>query len=215
MVKKRRSRTERQREIAEISLKILGLYGNQNFKTSLLAKELGLSEAALFKHFKSKEEIIDAAIDYFNSILENSFPPEDLEPLERLRRFVIKRIQILQNHPEFREIAFNNQLFQIATPAGQKKLRAIFKKSIDFVRNSLKEASVKGEIHPHIPVEIMLWTVIGVIQGASKPNYVKLAYPPESTSTSDYKPPNSPDKIWKYLRELLKCCKTQNKEGKK
>jgi AcrR family transcriptional regulator len=57
-----KSGEERRREIVEATLAILAEEGMHAWTTSALAGRVGVSEATLFKHFDSKDEILSAAL---------------------------------------------------------------------------------------------------------------------------------------------------------
>ena len=56
--------TPRQTEIIEAAGKILTSSGVSGLTIKNLAKEMGFSESAIYRHFKSKEEIIVAMLNY-------------------------------------------------------------------------------------------------------------------------------------------------------
>jgi AcrR family transcriptional regulator len=57
-----KSGEERRREIIAATLGILAEEGMHAWTTSALAERVGVSEAAIFKHFKDKDEILTAAL---------------------------------------------------------------------------------------------------------------------------------------------------------
>lgn len=60
----------RQFEIIESAGKLLSTGGISNLTTKNLAKEMHFSEAALYRHFKSKDEIIIAMLKYLASSMD-------------------------------------------------------------------------------------------------------------------------------------------------
>jgi AcrR family transcriptional regulator len=50
--------TDRQIEIMEAATNRISKYGIQNLTIKTLAEDIGLSEPALYRHFKSKNEIL-------------------------------------------------------------------------------------------------------------------------------------------------------------
>lgn len=57
--------TDRQIEIMELASQIIDQKGIQELTTKNLAAEIELSEAALYRHFKSKNEIMLGLLEYF------------------------------------------------------------------------------------------------------------------------------------------------------
>lgn len=59
----RRTRAERQREIAEVTLRLVAKYGVHGTTISRISAAVGLSRAALYRHFRNREAVLKAAVD--------------------------------------------------------------------------------------------------------------------------------------------------------
>lgn len=70
----------RRREIADAALSVFGESGLASLTTAAIAKKVGVTDAALFRHFDSKHEVIAAAIDRAGEILFEGFPPTCADP---------------------------------------------------------------------------------------------------------------------------------------
>ncbi len=92
----RRPTAERQQQIAEAALRIISGKGVHRLTTQELAREVGISDGSLFRHFKDKAEIIRAAIGFLERTLFEGFPPQADDPLERLRLFFVRRLELVQ-----------------------------------------------------------------------------------------------------------------------
>lgn len=163
----RRDSEQRKREIAAAALRLAGTKGFHKLTTSMLAKEVGLSDGAIFRHFANKKEIIDATILRFEELLMEDFPPTDAHPLQRLRALFFQRVRVLCAYPELRAIAFNSQLSLIASEEGAKHVQSIVQQTKLFIRQCLLDAQQERMIGDDIPVEIFLSAFIGVIRGAA------------------------------------------------
>jgi len=58
---KRKTSAERQVEIIQAVLKIIGEQGFSSLKTNSIAAEVGISSGAIFRHFSSLENIFQAS----------------------------------------------------------------------------------------------------------------------------------------------------------
>lgn len=63
----------RQAEIIEAATRVLLKSNYQNMKTANIAKEAGISEAALYKYFKSKKQIFVEILKRFNLRIKDTF----------------------------------------------------------------------------------------------------------------------------------------------
>jgi TetR/AcrR family transcriptional regulator, fatty acid metabolism regulator protein len=61
--KKRARSADRQRQVAEVTLRLIARHGLPGVRLAEIADEIGVTDAALYKHFASKEDILIAAYD--------------------------------------------------------------------------------------------------------------------------------------------------------
>lgn len=71
-IKSNEKMTEKKKKILEVSIELFSKNGFSNTSTSQIAKEAGVAEGTIFKHFKSKENLISENILPF--MLEHIFP---------------------------------------------------------------------------------------------------------------------------------------------
>ena len=198
---KRLSKEVRRTQIARAALRLLGLYGANQLTTAQLAKEVGISEGAIFRHFENKLEIIDQAISLLESLLESSFPASELSPLQRLKEFFFARFQLLKEYPEIKEIVFSDQLIKIAGEKGAERVKNLLCKSINFLRDNIILARERGEINGNLPVEILIWSVIGILQGIT--GTAPHSFISQQCSFQSNIPP---EHLWLEIEKILNCC---------
>ena len=199
---KRLPTAERQRQIAEAALSIISTQGVRRMTTVALAREVGITDGAIFRHFKNKEEIVEAAIDLFEAALEGTFPSPDGEPLARLGAFLVNRLTLVRKHPELLRLAFNDRLAEAAGQQGADRVAQIVGRSMAFVHECLAEAQSKGEITSKTPVMLLVWMTIGVIRGASSnhPNHRLESHIPGSKNLATA----PPKEVWATLENFLR-----------
>src|SRR5512147_3249009 len=95
----RKAAEDRRREIADAALRVISAEGLGHFTALAIAREVGLTDGALFRHFASKEAIVDAAIDRVEELLFEGFPPEGEDPVERLGAFFARRVAVIRAQP--------------------------------------------------------------------------------------------------------------------
>ncbi|MGZ7118643.1 MAG: TetR/AcrR family transcriptional regulator, partial [Methanobacterium sp.] len=69
-------------KIFDVSIDLFSQRGFDAVSVREIAREVGIRESSIYNHYKSKEAILDAIIDYFMSELAQSGPPE--EEMEKL-----------------------------------------------------------------------------------------------------------------------------------
>ena len=198
---KRLPTAQRQRQIAEAALRILSSQGVHRLTSAALADQVGIADGTIFRHFRNKEEIVNAAIDLFEAAIDKTYPPLDREPLERLGLFFVNRLTLVRENPEFLRLAFNDRLAEAAGAEGAERVGQLVERSVTFVHKCLREAQTRGEVPKDAPLILIAWMVIGAIRGASTlgPSRVPGAKALSRTP---------PRQVWKALERFLRTKET-------
>jgi AcrR family transcriptional regulator len=190
MAGERRSSEDRKRQIAEAALRILASQGAHRLTAMEIAYAVGVTDAAVFRHYRDKDEIVMAAVARFEELLEGDVEETGGDPLLRLGTFFVRRLRKARAHPEILRLAFNDRLAQIAGPEQAARVHQVISRSVAFVRGCLEEARRKRLVAADLPVELLVWTVIGTLRGAA-------------TSTAGHGASATPEALWAELEELL------------
>lgn len=168
MALERLSSADRKRQIAETALRIVASQGAHRLTAMEISRALGITDAALFRHFRDKDEIIAAAITRFEELLEGDIEATDGgDPLERLGAFFVRRVDKARAHPEILVLAFNDRLAEIAGPQGSARVQRIVGSSVGFVRACLEQAQRSHLVAADVPIDVLVWMVIGGLRGAA------------------------------------------------
>lgn len=188
----RKPADSRRREIADAALKVIAERGPARFTSLAIAREVGVSDAALFRHFATKEAIVLAVIDHVEEILFAGFPPAAEDPIERLGEFFRRRVQVIRENPGVARLMGSDQLAQAAPPAGVARLVEFRRRSQSFVRSCLAEAHRRGLLGGGLGPEEAAVLVLGAL--------LALAHPPPAFAP----PAHLPERVWDALERLLR-----------
>ncbi|MEX2511332.1 MAG: TetR/AcrR family transcriptional regulator [Cyclobacteriaceae bacterium] len=107
--------SDRQLEIIETAGKILTASGLSGLTTKNLAKEIGFSEAALYRHFTGKEEIILALLRYLHADMDQRLSrvanPQG-GPGENFRALFESQFHFFSKNPHFIVAVFSDGLLE-------------------------------------------------------------------------------------------------------
>lgn len=142
----RRKPAERRREIADAVLSIVAERGLGHLTALEIAQRVGVTDAALFHHFRSMEEIIFAAIGRVEDLLFEQDAEASDDPLVRLGEFFRRRVRAMQKHPGAARLILSDILPQVATPSGVHKVREFRSRSVRVIRDCLLEAAREGSL---------------------------------------------------------------------
>ncbi len=118
--------TDRQLEIIEAAGKILTVSGVVGLTIKNLAKEMGFSESAIYRHFDSKEAIVVAMLGYLAENLDIRLQKaisNHKNPLENLESIFLDQFTFFANYPHFVVAVFSDGLLE----ASQNINAAIFR----------------------------------------------------------------------------------------
>lgn len=108
--------TERQIEIMEAATLRIDKFGIQELTIKNLASDLSLSEAALYRHFKSKNEILLGLLTYFilemNERLAVIIENKELQPSELLKKIFVSQLNTFVQKPAIVSVIFSEGIFQ-------------------------------------------------------------------------------------------------------
>lgn len=107
--------TQRQMQIVKAAIEVMARQGYEKLTTKNLAKSLGVTDAALYKHFSSKKELIRMILCYFEHLscrVIEEIQNQDLAPTERIRRFVLNRYELFSEEPDLAMVMFSEELFK-------------------------------------------------------------------------------------------------------
>lgn len=106
--------SERQQQIIETAIKLIADKGIQNLTTKNLAREIGISEPALYRHFDSKSEILKGVIEYFKTKMQPAIKKlnKSVNSLNKIEKFILEHLSIISQNPNFAKVIFSEANFQ-------------------------------------------------------------------------------------------------------
>lgn len=188
------TRTSRQEAIADAVLTIAGREGIGSLTMERLAREVGVTAGALFRHFPSRDAMLDGAAARAAALLESTFPPGDLPPLERLGQLIRARSALAARHAGIPQLVFSEQFAKALPPEGARAIAGVVRRTVVFVIRALEEARERGEVRGDVPAETLATVVIGTVLARALLARVvagELTTPP-------------PEEAWRDLLRLLR-----------
>jgi AcrR family transcriptional regulator len=106
--------TPRQLEIIEAAGKILTSSGVSGLTIKNLAKEMKFSESAIYRHFKSKEEIIIAMLNYLADSIEEGLSNLNSlsDPEAKFKALFNEQFRFFKENPHFVVAVFSDGLME-------------------------------------------------------------------------------------------------------
>lgn len=156
--------TPKQIEIADAALKIIEERGIAALTTASLAEELGVSSGAPFRHFASREEILEAAAQRVAAMVADTYPKADLPPLERLKSLFLARVNTVGQRAGVARFIFSDQFALALPPAAVEQMLDLVRGTRSFVLQALEEGAECGEIRKDLSPKALMPIVLGSLQ---------------------------------------------------
>lgn len=105
--------TKRQQEIISIATRQIASHGVKKLTIKTIAKELGVTEPALYRHFSSKHEILQTLITCYAEDVNASLDKARTAKtgLEQLQEYILCREERYAAAPEWGRLSFCEELF--------------------------------------------------------------------------------------------------------
>ncbi len=161
----------RREQIIQAALDVIASEGTRGLTTSALAKQVGMSEANLYRHYKNKDEILLNTVDKLGDGLLNNLEAvrnmKTANALLQLKTLFQKHLFYIEENKGIPRLLFSEEI-HLGTTAGNDLIRAHFSKAIGTymagIESLIKEGQDQNRINKKIERGAIAATLIGLIQ---------------------------------------------------
>lgn len=153
---------QRQLEIIEAASEILNQSGLAGLTTKNLAAKMGFSESALYRHFKSKEDIVLTMLKYLAKDMdvrfENSISSIE-SPQEKLKALFNSQFTFFKQKPHFLIVIFSDGLLEASEEINKAitSIMGITKKHLmQIIREGQKHKQFTNDLPPEDLTHIIM-----------------------------------------------------------
>lgn len=155
----------RKEQTVKAALDIIGAKGVQGLTTARIAKNVGISEANIYRHFKNKDAILMAVIDSIDNTLTNNLKAvrkEDITSLKKMERILRLHLSYINDNKGIPRVVFSSEI--LFTKGIRKKLSSFVDRYLKMLAEVLEEGTKDGSIRKGINSRAMAGLFIGMIQ---------------------------------------------------
>ncbi len=161
----RKTTAERQQEIEQAVLDLIATEGMQGLTMARIAARIGVSEAALYRHFRGKLDIIHATIatafDRVMEVLDRAARGGGVS--ERLQRVFMTHLRFIEEHPGMARILFSDEVHFNAQEL-RRELDVRIKRLLRFIADLLAAGVESGELPADLDVDAAAALYFGLVQ---------------------------------------------------
>lgn len=142
------TRSKRQQQIINESIKLIHTKGIQGLTTKNLAKAIDVTEAAIYRHFKSKDDILATILDDFRKSFytySQTVLSSENTAKEKLRQVLSQLTLVFYENPYIVSVIFSDEIFKNKEQLYNKIIQIITQNNKCFV-SIVEEGQAKNEI---------------------------------------------------------------------
>lgn len=155
---------DQRKRIIQSAIKVFGEHNYDVGTMSMIAKEAGISEAMLYKHFDSKKELFMTCFEEIVNDLMSRYTrcykenPED--PLAYLEDSAVAYLRYIKESSNGSKCLVH-MLSSTYDEELKETLVGFFKASLETVRKALDLAKRKGQLSKKADTELLAWDYVG------------------------------------------------------
>jgi AcrR family transcriptional regulator len=167
MVSMRKSGEERREEIVQAVLDLAAEQGVKQVTTQAIADRVGIAQPTVFRHFKTRDAILRAALEWIGKGLLTVVTPilAGRGPADaRLRQLLTRQLQFISQRKGLPRLLFSERL-HLEDPELKAVVRRIMENYTGRVSMLLAEGVVEGRFRSDLDTEETALLIVSLIQG--------------------------------------------------
>ncbi len=166
-MKREKLNTEvRQEQIIQAAMNLIASRGLKGLSMAALANRIGLVPSAIYRHFKSKNDIVDMILDFIQERLLTNIRitcKETSEPMERLQRILKRHVETLRKNRAIPRIIFTEDIFS-GNPKRRTKVYRIVSGYLEDMNKIIQDGQEKRQIRSDMDSKTVALMFLGMIQ---------------------------------------------------
>jgi AcrR family transcriptional regulator len=159
----------RQEQIIRAAMEIVAAKGISGLSLTGVSDRVGLVPSAIYRHFASKDELIDAVLGFIEKGLKEVIAASLLNgshTLERLEAILKRHISFIRENHAVPRIVFSEEVYS-GSPERRRRLYAIIQGYLDELAKIVQGGQERDEINSNIPAPTVALMFLGLIQPAA------------------------------------------------
>ena len=158
--------SSRQSEIINTAIKLIGEGGIQALTIKNISSEIGIAESALYRHFKSKIEVLSTLLDFLGVIIISHYENVDklkISPFEKIEKMILGQLKIFAENPPYAIVILSDGLYKNEKLLYDKIFKIMESAKSTFIK-IIDEGKSKGEIRKDITSEQIAFVIMGSVR---------------------------------------------------
>ena len=158
--------SNRQSEIIHTAIRLIGDGGIQALTIKNISSEIGIAESALYRHFKSKTEVLNALLDFLGLIVISHYENVSnlkVSPFEKIEKMISGQLKIFAENPSYAIVILSDGLYKNEKSLYEKIFKIMESAKSSFI-NIIDEGKSTGEIREDVTSEQIAFVIMGSVR---------------------------------------------------
>ena len=158
---------ERRAATVEAVVELAAEQNQSDITTTAIAQRMGLTQGALFRHFPTKDAILESVMDWVAERLlarVDKAAASAASPMAALEAVFMAHIDFVAEHPGVPRMLFG-ELQRPGDTLPKKMVQALIRRYGERLQHLLEAGKTQGELHAQLDIEAASVSFIGSIQG--------------------------------------------------
>lgn len=159
----------RQEQIAEAALSLVARQGSKGLSIARVAGRIGVVPSAIYRHYSSKDEVLDAVLDLIRDrLLANvkAVREESTEALDRLHHLLARHVRLLRENQEIPRVVFAQEL-ENGHSGRRARMYETVQEYLDQIAKIVRQGQQNGQIGSEFTSEAVSMMFLGIVQPAA------------------------------------------------
>lgn len=159
----------RKEQITQVAFRIIASEGIKGLSVAQVARQVGLVPSALYRHFASKDELLDSVLDSIGErLLANVgiVSEKTVDPLERLGLLLRLHVSFIRENQGALRVVFAEDIYG-DNPQRRTRVYQMIERYLVGVGEIVRQGQREGRIRPDVEPETISTMFLGLIQPAA------------------------------------------------
>jgi AcrR family transcriptional regulator len=166
-MQKRKDTLIRQKEIVSAARKLIVKYGSEHVTVRKVAQEIGVTEGAIYKHFKSKRDVLSFLVDDIETTLIGDIDTNisnKINTFQILENILVEHVSAIEQRKgiTFQVVA---EIISLGDKKLNKKIYGVINKYINRIKELLAEGIITRVVSPGVDPQAAAYLFFSMIQG--------------------------------------------------
>ena len=156
----------RQEQIAQATLELVAAGGLKKLSVAAVARRVGLVPSALYRHFKGKDEVLDATLGLIQDKLRDNVravSEETDDALEQLHGLLMRHVRMIRENRGIPQIIFS-QDFYAGHPDRRSRVYRGIRSYLAEVARIVRDGREAGQVGREVDCEVAAVMFLGLVQ---------------------------------------------------